>query len=189
MNVPFEEQTKQQLDKARESIRKNMPEELVPRRNWFTVQTTAALLEQNIKKMRIIRGAAAEISILTRHFFKNDEPWKTFADMLTIAMEGGLPLVQYQLVDEKRLSGKILCEIVKEPGLSLKEVAKKLGINKEEILPSLKILQSQGLIDLLPRKKGTGYFITCIAFEIFNNLPETGSIQRFQKELWERILK
>lgn len=189
MNLPFEKLVEQQLNMAKEAIKKNTPEELIPRRNWFTVQTTSALIEQNIKKMRVIRGSVSEISMLAKHFFKNNEPWKTLADMLTIAMEGGLPLIQYRLIDEKQLSGKILCEIMKDPGLSLKELAKRIGKDKEEVLPSLKILQSQGLIDSLPRKKGMGYFITSIAFEFFNTLPETESIKKFKEEIYKSLLE
>ena len=130
-------------------------------RDWLTGAVAAALLDQDVNVMRVLRAALVElIPLANKHSNGSGERWRALGEVLQACTDTYKPLEQLRLAEPSRLSGLILRCIDKEPGIAPSILAERLNKKRSHISNELNVLEKEGLIHRLSEGRNTYLYIS-----------------------------
>ena len=133
-------------------------------RDWLVGAVAAALLDQDLAAMRVLRAELSGLIALTDQCSNGGagERWRALSEILQACSDTYKPLEQMRLAQPGRLSGIILRHINREPGVTPSIIAEKLNKKRSHISNELNALEKEGLIHKLCEGRNTHLYISGI---------------------------
>ena len=155
----------EQVDQLRQALLGGDAERAEAPQAWLMGEIASALQAQDRDKMMELRGHLANLIPLADHHGsgKPGDRWRAVWELLQACSATHRPLEQYRLAEPGRLSGLILAQIKRQPGITPSELAGDLKKQANQISNELRRLRDEGLVHRVPEGAQRQYFLTSAA--------------------------
>lgn len=139
--------------------------------DWLTGAVAAALLNQDQDAMQVLRaGLVGLIPIADKYASGGPgERWRALGEVLQACADTHKPLEQVRLAESDRLSGLIIRQINRNPGITPSVLAEKLEKSRSHISNELKALYREGLINGISRGRATHLYLSGVGKDVLDS--------------------
>jgi len=139
--------------------------------DWLTGAVAAALLNQDQDAMQALRaGLVGLIPIADKYASGGPgERWRALGEVLQACADTYKPLEQVRLAASERLSGLIIKQISRNPGITPSVLAEKLEKSRSHISNELKALYREGLINGIARGRATHLYLSGVGKDVLDS--------------------
>ena len=165
------QQLQTHLTALRQALLNQEGQAIREQQDWLTGAVAAALLNQDQDAMQALRaGLVGLIPIADKYASGGPgERWRALGEVLQACADTYKPLEQVRLAASERLSGLIIRQISRNPGITPSVLAEKLEKSRSHISNELKALYREGLINGIARGRATHLYLSGVGKDVLDS--------------------